>query len=412
MENFKRILIFEIETAGHQPDYIRFLISYLTEQNLALKLTVLVSSNLFERLRATEDISQRIEQGEIEFIALTERETAQCMHRILWIRSLYRWFVALKYCERCNANHIHFLHIDHIQFPLALNLPVPKGITISGILFRPLIHYSRLLNISLGLREKIGSARKKILYRFMLAHPAVGMIFSLDEYFASYARENIPHGHKVRYLPDPSMLPANSGQAALRCGLVDLIPSERKSFLLFGSLDRRKGIFQTLKAFSMLEDWVIKHTSFIFAGKLRDEARQEFRTELQNYLKSHPGAAVHLEDRFLSDSEIVALLKRCDVVLMPYQRHIGSSGLLIWAASVKKPVITQDFGLMGVLTRKYQLGQAIDTTRPSEIARAIKIFVDGDKQQRIIDSEKMATFVSRRSPEKFSRKFFDGILQI
>ncbi len=55
------------------------------------------------------------------------------------------------------------------------------------------------------------------------------------------------------------------------------------------------------------------------------------------------------------------LLKRCDVVLIPYQRHVGSSGLLIWAASAGKPVITQDFGLIGALTRAYKLGQTVDT---------------------------------------------------
>ncbi len=303
MESFKRILIFETEAAGHQSDYIRLLISYLPQQNLVLKLTFLVSSNLFERLRVTEEIPQMIEQGEIEFITLTERESAKCTHKILWIRSLYRWLMALKYCKRCNANHIHYLHIDHMQFPLALRLPVPKGITISGILFRPSIHYSQLFNISLGLREKIGSARKKILYRFMLAHPALGVIFSLDEYFGSYARKSLPYGHKVHYLPDPSLLPADSGKCALPHGLAHLIPPGRKMFLQFGALDRRKGIFEVLKALSMLEDWVIKHTCFIFAGKLRDEVRQEFITELENYLKSHPGAAVHLEDRLMFPSK-------------------------------------------------------------------------------------------------------------
>lgn len=75
MESFKRILIFEPEALGHQSDYIRLLISYLSEQHLALKLTLLVSSTLFERLRVTEETSQRIEREEIKFMTLTERES-------------------------------------------------------------------------------------------------------------------------------------------------------------------------------------------------------------------------------------------------------------------------------------------------------------------------------------------------
>ena len=413
MESFKRILIFEPEALGHQSDYIRLLISYLPEQNLVLKLTFLVSSKLIERLSVTEEMPQMIEQGEIEFITLTERETAKCTYKILWIRSLYRWLMALKYCKRCNANHIHYLHIDHMQFPLALRLPVPKRITISGILFRPSIHYSQFWNISLSLREKISSSRKKILYRFMLTHPGLKMIFSLDKYFASYAKKTLPNGHKIRYLPDPSMFPADGKQCVLPRGLANLIPPGRKIFLLFGALDKRKGIFEVIQALSMLDTRTAKKTALIFAGKLRDEVKEDFIAELQKYLESHPASVwIHLEDRFLSEDELVHLMRQCDVALIPYQRHIGSSGLLIWAASVKKPVITQNFGLMGVLTREYKLGQAIDTTKPSEIAKAIKIFVDQGKQERIADSEKMATFVNRRSPEEFSRIFFEEIIQV
>lgn len=412
MERFKHILIFETEASGHQPDYIRLLISHFPEQNLALKLTFLVSSNLFERLRVTEEITKRIEHGEIEFITLTEHENVKCTHRILWIRSIHRWFTALNYCRRCKADHIHFLFVDHMQFPLAIRLPLPEGITVSGTLFRPSIHYSRLWNITLGLKEKMSNVRKQIFYRLMLTHPGVGTIFSLDEYFASYARKSIPYGHKVHYLPDPSILPADDEQCTFPCSLAHLVPPGKKIFLLFGALDRRKGIFQALKALSMLDDRVAKHTAFIFAGELRDEVRQEFITEFQNYLKSHPGRKVHLEDRFLSDGELVYLLKRCDVVLIPYQRHVGSSGLLIWAASACKPVITQDFGLIGTLTRAYKLGQAVDTTKPSEIAKAIKRFVDRTKMEGITDTEKMAMFVSGRSPKEFSRKFYEGMLRL
>lgn len=413
MENLKRILIMETEMAGHQLDYIRLLLCFFLEQKLELKLTLLVSPGFCKRLTTTEELSHGIEQGLIEIITLTDSETAKCTHKILWIRSLYRWFTALKYCKRCKADHIHFLYVDHMQFPLALKLPVPKGLTVSGILFRPSIHYSQLCNISLSLREKISSARKKILYRLMLTHPGVRTIFSLDEYFTSYAKKTLPHGHKVRYLPDPYMVLVDGKHCMLPHDLVNLIPPGRKIFLLFGALDRRKGIFEVMQSISMLGNRTAKKTALIFAGKLRDEVRTDFITALHKYSESHPaGVWIHLEDRFLAEGELVHLMKRCDVVLIPYQRHVGSSGLLIWAASVRKPVITQDFGLIGVLTRKYKLGQAIDTTQPSEIAKAIKIFIDGDKQEGITDSEKMDRFVSKRSPKEFSRKFFEGIIQV
>ena len=161
----------------------------------------------------------------------------------------------------------------------------------------------------------------------------------------------------------------------------------------------------------MLDTRTAKKTALIFAGKLRDEVKEDFIAELQKCLESHPASVwIRLENRFLSEDELVHLMRQCDVALIPYQRHVGSSGLLIWAASARKPVITQDFGLMGVLTRKYKLGRAIDTIKPSAIAKAIKIFVDQDKREGIADVEKMATFVNKRFPEAFSRKFFEEII--
>jgi len=177
-------------------------------------------------------------------------------------------------------------------------------------------------------------------------------------------------------------------------------------------LDKRKGIFEALEALALLEDRISRHIAFVFAGKIQNNIRAEFMGKINKYLKLHKtGARVYVKDRFLSKNELVQLLKKCDALLIPYQRHVGSSGLLMWAASARKQVITQDCGLIGELVKKYKLGQAVNTTQPGDIAKAVQQVVDGNLKKKLSEREKVALFVKRHSPEEFSKKFFDAILQ-
>ena len=412
MKDLKHILIIEPEISGHQSDYIRLLISFFIRHKNDIRLSFVVSSGIFERLKMTKEMEKAINRKKLAFIMLSDKETAGCMHKILWIRALYRWFMATKYCKKFQTDHIHFLFIDHMQLPLALHLLPPKGVKVSGILLRPSVHYKKVFGNSLVLKEKIRDARKYIVYRLMLKNPKVSLIFSLDEYFALYANKHLPNGEKVHYLPDPSLLSSKDRPTLPQYALTDLLPQERKIFLLFGALDKRKGIFEALEALTLLEDRISRHIAVVFAGKIHTTIRAEFMGKIKKYLKLHKtGACVYVEDKFLSKNELAQLLKKCDTLLIPYQRHVGSSGLLVWAASARKQVITQDFGLIGELVKKYKLGQAVNTTQPAEIAKAVQQVVDGDLKKKISEKEKIAFFLKRHSPEKFSKKFFDAVLQ-
>jgi len=412
MKDLKHILIIEPEISGHQSDYIRLLISFFIRHKNDIRLSFVVSSGIFERLRMTKEMENAINRKRLAFIVLSEKEIEGCMHKILWIRSLYRWFMAIKYCKILSTDHIHFLFIDHMQLPLALHLLPPKGVKVSGVLLRPSVHYKKVFGNSLVLKEKIRDARKYIAYRIMLKNPKVSLIFSLDEYFVMYANKHLPNGGKIRYLPDPSLLSSKDRQTSPQYGLTGIIPQERKIFLLFGALDKRKGIFEALEALALLEDRTSRHIAFVFAGKIQNNIKAEFMGKINKYLKLHKtGACVYVKDKFLSKNELVQLLKNCDSLLIPYQRHVGSSGLLVWAAIARKQVITQDFGLIGELVRKYKLGQAVNTTQPAEIAKAVQKVVDGNLKKKISERKEIALFVKSHTPEEFSKKFFDALLQ-
>jgi hypothetical protein len=57
--------------------------------------------------------------------------------------------------------------------------------------------------------------------------------------------------------------------------------------------------------------------------------------------------------------------------MVPYQRHVGSSGVLIRAAQAGRPVIASDYGLVGAWTRKNQLGAAVNCEISAELVHCI-----------------------------------------
>ena len=405
------ILVFEPGIEGHYSDYIRYLIRYVHRQNVPIKLTLLVHPDF--KARFWDAIKSECEEAHelVGLIPFGPREHALCTHNVLpqWIRSLFLWFTMMKYLRRTGAVHGHFLYIDTAQLAFALKLRAPKERTLSGILFRPTVHYEQLWQTPSNFRQRIRNYRKTVLYKRMVKHPALSAIFSLDPYFAEYASKSFKQGDKIHALPEPGPFPKDL--ETYRPGdIVDCaVPEDRTCFLLFGALTPRKGLFQMLEALRMLDSKIASKIAVIFAGKLQDAIRTEFRERLGELTSESPELWTHLEDRHINPAEITDLIIRCDVVLAPYQNHVGSSNVLLWAAGAQKPVITQEYGLVGALAREYKLGLVVDTTQPPAIADAIQACVERD----VTDfgaPKSMVQLAECRTPEQYATTIFDGII--
>ena len=406
------ILVFEPGIEGHYSDYIRYLVQHVHRQNVPIKLTLLVHPEF--KARFWDAIKSECEESHecVDLIPFGPREHVLCAEDYgvpQWIRSLAQWFTMMKYLRRTGAVHGHFLYVDSLQLASALKLRAPKGRTLSGILFRPTVHYEQLWQTPSNFRQRIRNYRKTILYKGMLKHPALIAIFSLDPYFAEYASKSFKQGEKIHALPEPGPFPQDL--ATYRpSDIVDCaVPEDRTCFLLFGILIRRKGIFQVLEALGMLDPKIASKTAVIFAGKLYDDVRTEFRERLGQLTSDTPELWTHLEDRHINPAEITDLIIRCDVVLAPYQHHVGSSNVMLWAAGAQKPAITQEYGLIGALARDYKLGLVVDTTKPQAIADAMQACVEKDVTD-FGNTESMKQLAEFRTPKQFAMTIFDGIV--
>lgn len=394
------ILVLEPDSEGHSQEWLGHLIDFAAAED-APRIEIVASSALCEALRPA------IANGPHRRISLSPLSPAEhryCTHPRLAVSGFARWWVMRRYLRRSGARMGFFLSIDHLSLPLAFGLGA-GGARLSGILFRPSVHYAVLGSYHPTKAERVRDLRKALLYRLMLRNPALHSILSLDPYFPGYAMSHYVNGEKVRALPDPAH--AASGAACDTNRFADYVPEGRIGFLLFGYLARRKGPLELLDALQRLRPQTAARVAVMLAGRVAPDIRAELEAQCQTLSRMQPSLWLRLADRRLDSAEIDSLIDKSDVVLAPYQRFVGSSGVLLWAARAGRPVLTQEFGLIGRLTRDHGLGLATDSSDPACLAFAIEQMIENGTQA-LFDPAGAQRFVASRTPQHFASMVLSG----
>lgn len=397
------ILVFEPDARGHAHEWLMYLTEAARHWPSHISLSLLVPPELAGRLLRLAPLDGALT---LRVVSMTETETALCNHARLLVSGVARWWVMRRYLKRTRADHGIFMSIDHATLLLAFH--TLAGTTpLSGILFRPSVHYAMLYDIKPTLQERKREIRKQFLYARFFTNPIVCNVWTFDSYFSEFARIYYKGGEKIRAIPDPA--PSQIAVAPAECEVADRIPGQRTAFLLFGELTVRKGVLVLLKALTVLPKELAASIAIVIAGRAEPHLHQQIIDGIQQVSVAQPRLWIHFEGRFLHNGEIAALVSRCDVILAPYQRFVGSSGILMWAAKFSKPMITQDYGLLGQLVRTHGLGHDVDTTSPAVLADAISGAVRLGPRS-LYDTERAAAFVTHRTPEKFARALLHGAL--
>ena len=388
-------LVLEPGVYGHEREWLWHLIRYLEANPAHPPVTLLVAESVRQELAGGMPPGL---EARVRVIALGRREQHLCDHRRLVVSAFARWWTMRRYLRRSGAAVGHFLTLDHVSLPLALGFGF-GGRLVEGVLFRPSVHYGGFGAERPSLKERLRDWRKAVLYRRMLSNRSLHQVLTLDPYFPDHARHRYRFGDKVRTLPDPVHPPIAYGEAD--AALARSIPAGRRAFVLFGVLTERKGVLALLRALELLKPQAAARAAVLLAGRLDDSIRPAVEAQLARLAKLKPELWLRLENRSLALAEIAALVVRSDVVLAPYQRFVGSSGVLLWAAGAGRPVLSQGFGLVGRLIREHRLGLAVDTTDALALATAMGRMID-DGAARFIDPGRVGEFVAGRRPERFA----------
>ena len=403
----RRIMLFNLAFGGHHSIYIQHLVKYWCQKQLSGGLDIVVSPNFLEQHPNVIDMG--CGQSNINFVAISPKEQAALSSldsfadRIM--RSFQEWHIICKYAISLGTTQCLIMWFDPVILGVALGVRSPCPF--SGICFRTTFHYSDFANSLPSGRELLWRWRDKLLLPSVLRNPQLKRLFLLDPFAVKRLKESYPG--KVLNLPDPVQIPNNSELQPDKLRESLGIESNRRVFLLFGSLTRRKGIYELLEAILLLPSNLCQQLCLVLSGVPYPlEEKELIESKIKAVCQSQPVQIISNYE-FISEQDVQTYFSLADVILAPYQRHIGMSGILLLAAAAQKPVLSSNYGLMGELVQTYKLGLRVDSTIPSEIAKGLTQFLlKSPKDFR--DVSTMRNFVEQNTPEKFASTIFKKIL--
>lgn len=396
-----RIILFDLNQEGHHPQYLECLMRYWTLRQPGGELHLVVSKESAARHPVFGELAETA-RGATVHQASTPAGFASGEANAFKSERLNRK-LAKQYAEALRADHLMFMSLDSVQFSLALDLRFSWPLALSGIYFRPSFHYGELEGQRVA-RERMTAVAKQLTIRAALRNPHLRTLFSLDPLATPGLMQWARHTDCI-YLPEPLWDPPNDVRGS---PLTQGLEPTRRRLVLFGSLDKRKGVLLVLDALQGLPDNLQRKLSLILAGRLNDREGPELRRRIHSF---EAGSAVQLafNDDHIPEAEIQPLLRSCDLVLVTYQRHTGSSGLLIRAAAAGVPVLASNHGLVGSQVRSHGLGLTVDSTSADEIRTAIAQWVDHPKAIPF-DADAAERFARANTADAFSETIFNRLL--
>jgi glycosyltransferase involved in cell wall biosynthesis len=171
-------------------------------------------------------------------------------------------------------------------------------------------------------------------------------VFFTDERLCGRALARTP-GAPFFPLADPPTQVFDHPSKAARTKLA--LPEDKRIFLFYGGPYWRKGLHLAVRAMLELPP---DHPSLILCV-----GRQSPESEIAAGLAqlAQQGRALVI-NRYVTPEEEKNAFSACDIVLLPYIGHFGSSGVMAQAAAAAKSMIASDENLVGARVRDYRLG--------------------------------------------------------
>lgn len=402
--NSDRILLFDLSVRGHHPSYIQHLVKYWGEKELPGRLDIVVSPRFIQEHADVVSLAEKYEPGRVNFVAITTEEAAALKARTNGIsralRDFQEWHLLRKYAASLGASQCLIMYFDTCRLPLTFGARL--SCPFSGIYFRPTFHYHEFANYVSSWKARVQRWREKIDLSRVLSHPQLKTLFCLDP-FAVKHLDQIQNRVRAVHLPDPvesSNVELPTEELREKLG----IHPDRKIFLLFGALTERKGVPQLLDAILELSPTLCEQLCLLLVGE------SKIKAQLEDKIAICQSRNVQIIRRyeFVPDQDVQAYFQLTNVVLAPYQQHVGMSGILLLAAAAQKPVLSSNYGLMGEVVERYGLGLTVDSTVPSEIAKGLTRFLVQSPQE-LCDRHKMKSFAEQNSTEQFAKVIFQHL---
>lgn len=404
-----KLMLFDLDTRGHHPEHIQRLVDYWCRHDLPGQLDVLVSPKFIQKYSNIVELASQAQQRNVQFISITEQESSNLFDvaqleysfkgRV--IRAFQEWKLLQKYATSLRTTHCFLMYFDTVFLRMAVGERFPCRF--SGIHFRPIVHYHSFPNYTLESREQLWHWRDQICFSRLFKSANLDTLFCFDP-FAAEQLNGIYRTSRVASLPDPTPVDLNvelqGEELRERLG----IHPGRQVFLLFGALTERKGIHELLEAIQHLPPHLCQNVCLLLVGSIGLQDKDALKAKIARIAADLP-VQIICDNEFVAEAVVQSYFQMADVILAPYQRHIGMSGILVRGAAAQKPVLSSDFAVMGEVTRRYKLGLAVDSTVPGEIAKGMSRFLL-EPADSLCDRASMKQFAEQNTTEHFCSKIF------
>ncbi len=408
--NSPRLMLFDLAVGGHHGNYLQHLIDRASQQGFGGAIDIVVLPQFAEIHHDTVAAIDRAQQQSIDInlVPISAAEATALGSRNSGIsrtrRNFREWQLFCKYAQALQTTHALIMYLDTCELPLAMGLRSPCSF--SGIYFRPTFHYQMFANYQPTRQDKRQQWRERLTWARILHHPQLKTVFCLDPFAATALAAQHPN-IRVVHLADPVQpypaVPADLAAVKTKLG----IEPHRQVFLLFGGVDGRKGIYQLLEAIELLPPAVCQQLCLLLVGQPHPTDRIDIHLKITALCETRQLQAIEHYD-FIPEADVLTYFQLADTILAIYQRHVGMSGILLLAAAAGKPVLSSDYGLMGELVRRYQLGLAVDSTQPTEIARALTTLLS-TSPQTLADPSQMKLFAEQNSIDLYASTIFEQL---
>lgn len=399
------ILLFDSYASGHHGDYIQMLLDHWVANAPDGRLDLVLPSNFSSVFPDVADFARRHCDRGISLHSIRGERTLKHGSPFSFVRrDLAQGEMIRNAIQDLRPDHCLLMHIDHAQLSLWMDLRFDWPVSISGIYFRPSFHYAEIGSPPHNLRERMGRIRKRVMLSWAFTNPHLKILFSLDPFAVSHINRLSREARAVA-LPDGLDFSSRDHDPMQ----AEVHPRDRYRALLFGVLSRRKGVFAVLEALGRLPREMQRRLEVTFAGRLSNGDREDILRAVES-ARASSDVEIVLEDRYIPDSKVESYLEAADLILVTYQRHVGSSNVLVRAAAAQRPVLGSDFGLVGEQIRRNHLGLAVDTTSPKHLAAGLETFIR-NPDSLPFDPGAARRFAESNSAEAFARTIFSHLVK-
>lgn len=396
-----RLLIVEPDAEGHHLAlYTRLILRESRRRNWGVTLLTTRS--------AVQHPAFQIAAGEgesaLSTVLMNDLAPPRNFGSIELLRCQHRLWRALRTAVNDNRNFaeydlIYCVNFDYFEKALSI-LGSPFGQRpFAGMMMNPKFHRS---STGLGPRSRSDFVYQ-VLFQRLLGITGLASVLVVDEPFRDHcARTGLRNNAKIRLVPDVGELGELPSKEDSRAQLE--IADSKFVILVFGSLTDRKGLEHLLQAVSRLgcADVVV-----LAAGK-PDESMQAFLDSAVAHEMARSGQLI-VRAAFLDSAGEAQVFSAADAVWLGYVGGAyGSSGVLYQAGAAGLPVIAMEEGLIGWMTRNYQLGVTVDPTDHQRVAEEI-LSLKNDTVARRRSGENGRRLAALHTGPSFGRAICDAL---